>query len=218
MYKIMVFILAGLAAAGAQARTWTKADGSVFEGDLFRILESSVRIKIEKIDAVQVIGTEELSAGDRDYIEQQRTVRADIKQSRAAVPAGRRAGWHTDLAAAKAEAEKYELPILLLYTAPSWCGYCRKLDEQLINQQDFQAYADQNLVLFAADYSDREEGKKWEEKNKALVEACPVNGFPHSYLLSSAGENLGSIQYYEPKWSVQDYVDKIEFRRMPPRL
>ncbi len=214
MYKVTMFIMAGLIAAGAQARMWTKTDGSVFEGDLFRIEESRVRIKIQKVDAVQEMDAGQLSAEDQAYLAEQQTARADRKQSRAAVPADRSAGWHTDLAAAKAEAEQYELPILLLYTAPSWCGYCRKLDQQLFNQQAFQAYADQNLVLFMADYSDRDAGKQWEEKNKALVEACPVNGFPHSYLLTSGAENLGSIQYYEPKWSIQDYLDKIEFRRM----
>lgn len=214
MYKTGLILFSCLFAAGVQARTWTKADGLTLEGDLFRIQAESVRIKVAKVDAVQVIGLEQLSAADQAYIAQQKTDRAAAKASWAAVPAGRSAVWLTDVEAAKAEAGKYDLPILLLYTAPSWCGCCRGLDDQLVKQQEFQAYADRNLVLVLVDYSDREAGKAWEEKNKTLVEACPVNGFPHSYLLSSSAEKLGSVQYYEPKWSIQDYIDKMEFLRM----
>jgi protein disulfide-isomerase len=102
------------------------------------------------------------------------------------------------------------MPILLLYTAPSWCGYCRKLDDQLITQDDFKAYANKNLVLLISDHSDSAKGDVWKEKNSELVEACPIKGFPHMYLLTSDAENLGSIAYYEPDWSIQDYLDKIE--------
>ncbi len=118
--------------------------------------------------------------------------------------------WTEDVEQAKAEAIKKDLPILLLYTAPSWCGYCRKLEDQLITQDEFKAYANKNLVLLLADYSDREKGKEWGEKNKELLESCPIGGFPHMYLLTSDAKKLGSVQYYEAEWSIQDYLDKIE--------
>jgi len=118
--------------------------------------------------------------------------------------------WIENVEQAKAEAIEKDLPILLLYTATSWCGYCRKLDDQLLTQDEFKAYASENLVLLLSDHSDREKGKKWKEKNKELLESCPVGGFPHMYLLTSDAKKLGSVQYYEPKWSIQDYLDKIE--------
>lgn len=127
-----------------------------------------------------------------------------------AVPKDRKAEWFTDTEKAKIEANKYGLPILLLYTAPAWCGYCKKLETDLLDKKEFEKYANQNLVLLIGDYSDRAEGDKWAEKNKALLEACPVKGFPHMYLLSSDAKNLGSVQYYEPEWSAQDYMDKME--------
>lgn len=216
MNKMTMILVTGLLAAGAQARTWTKTDGTTLQGDLFRIQEKSVRIKVAKQDAVQEIEIKQFSTDDQAYIAQQVKERAAKKLTKTPVPKNREAHWVTDVEAAKVEAEKYGLPILLLYTAPSWCGYCKDLDEQLITQDEFIAYANQNLVLLLVDYSDRDEGKKWEENNKALVEACPVNGFPHTYLLTPAAEQLGSIQYYEPLWSIQDYIDKIEFVRMNP--
>lgn len=214
MNKMTMILITSLLAAGAQARTWTKVDGSTLKGDLFSIQEKSVRIKVAKIDAVEVIEIKQFATDDQAYITQQKVTRAEKKRSWAAVPKDRVANWVTDIEAAQKEANKYDLPIFLLYTAPSWCGYCKDLDEQLINQNEFKTYANQNLVLFLVDHSDREAGKKWEENNKALVEACPINGFPHTYLLTSSAENLGSVQYYEPKWSIQDYIDKIEFVRM----
>ncbi len=118
--------------------------------------------------------------------------------------------WIEDVEQAKAEAIEKDRPILLLYTATSWCGYCRKLDDQLLTQDAFKTYASENLVLLLSDHSDREKGKEWKEQNKELVESCPVGGFPHMYLLTSDAKKLGSVQYYEPKWSIQDYLDKIE--------
>lgn len=218
MNHVMVFFMSCLLVGGVQARTWNKADGSTFKGDLFRVLEKSVRIKVPKVDAVQVYDIQQLSADDQAYIELQRKIRAEKKQAWPEVSKDRTAQWLTDVDAAKAEAEKYDLPILLLYTAPSWCGYCRKLDDQLIKQNEFTTYANQNLVLLLVDCSDREAGKKWEAEHQELVESCPINGFPHTYLLTPAAEKLGSIQYYEPKWSIQDYIDKIEFVRLKRTL
>lgn len=141
---------------------------------------------------------------------QDQQAQSETKKEKVAVPDDRVAAWTGSLEQAKAEAAKYDLPILLLYTAPSWCGYCRKLDDQLIKQDEFKTYANKNLVLLIVDYSDRAEGNKWAEKNKKIIEACPVYGYPHMYLLTPDTKNLGSVQYYEPKWGIQDYLDKIE--------
>ncbi len=137
-------------------------------------------------------------------------VQPEVKKEKVEVPADRVATWTADVQKAKAEATKYDLPILLLYTAPSWCGYCKKLDDQLLTQDEFKTYANKNLVLLIADYSDRAEGDKWGEKNKAIIEACSIGGFPHMYLLTPDAKNLGSVQYYEPEWSIKDYLNKME--------
>lgn len=137
-------------------------------------------------------------------------VQSESKKEKETVSADRVAVWTADTEKAKAEAAKYDLPILLLYTAPAWCGYCKDLDKQLITQDEFKTYANKNLVLLIADYSDRTEGDKWGAKNKDLIESCPIQGFPHMYLLTSDAKNLGSVQFYEPEWSIKDYLDKIE--------
>lgn len=141
---------------------------------------------------------------------QESQVQPEVKKEKVAVPADRVATWTDDVQKAKAEATKYGLPILLLYTAPSWCGYCRKLDDQLLTKKEFKIYANKNLVLLIADYSDKEKGDQWNEKNKALIEACPIGGFPHMYLLTPEAKNLGSVQYYEPEWSIKDYLKKMD--------
>ena len=30
------------------------------------------------------------------------------------------------------------------------------------------------------------------------------------YLLTPDAKNLGSVQYYEPEWSIKDYLNKME--------
>ncbi|MBN2164575.1 MAG: thioredoxin family protein [Pontiellaceae bacterium] len=140
----------------------------------------------------------------------------EMDNSAGVLPADRVAVWTGDVEQARAEAAKYGMPILLLYTAPGWCGYCRDLDEQLITQEVFQRYANENLVLLQIDFSDHEKGDAWEAEHTELVADCPIDGFPHLYLLSSAAEKLGSVQYYEPEWSIQDYLDRIAALKNAP--
>lgn len=64
-------------------------------------------------------------------------------------------------------------------------------------------------MLLLAEYSDKAEGEKWGEKHADLIKSCPINGYPYTYLSSAGAKKLGSVQYYEPVWSIQDYIDKI---------
>lgn len=141
---------------------------------------------------------------------QDAVVKPSAEKEKKGISEDRVATWVADTKQAKAEAAKYDLPILLLYTAPSWCSYCKKLENEILAKDEFMAYANKNLVLLIADYSDRAEGATWGEQNKDLLETCPIQGYPQMYLLSSAAANLGSVQFYEPEWSIQDYLDKIE--------
>lgn len=159
------------------------------------VLQGESKYVADKAPAV-----EEAASAKKD------SVKSEVEKG----PGGRVAVWMDDVEQAKAEAAKYDMPILLLYTAPSWCGYCRKLDDQFIAQDEFKAYANKHLVLLISDHSDKAKGDLWKENNSELVEACPIKGFPHMYLLTPDAEKLGSIAYYEPEWSIQDYLDKIE--------
>ena len=101
-------------------------------------------------------------------------------------------------------------PILFLYTAPSWCGWCRVLENNVLEQAEFKEYAKEHLVFYVVDFSNRDEGEEWKEDNADLVEKFPVRGFPCTYIVSPTGKKLGKIGGAEKDWGPQDFIKKIE--------
>lgn len=118
--------------------------------------------------------------------------------------------WHTDFDAAQAEAKELGIPILFLYTAPSWCGWCRVLEDNVLNQSDFKDYARRHLVYYKADFSKEKEGEDWNEDNPDLVKNFPCSGFPCTYIVSPEGKKLGRIGGAEKEWGPSDFITKIE--------
>ncbi|MBN2684750.1 MAG: hypothetical protein JXR40_05685 [Pontiellaceae bacterium] len=121
----------------------------------------------------------------------------------------REASWNFDVQEAQKEAVINRLPILLLYTAPTWNDDSQKLNEQLVKQDAFMTYANKNLVLLVVNFSDKAKGVQWVKRNKQLVELCPVEPLPGMHLLTPEGVKLGTIPF-ESEWDVQDYIERFD--------
>ncbi len=52
---------------------------------------------------------------------------------------------------AKELAENENKQILIILTGSEWCAPCKKMDTRVIDNPDFQEYAEQNLILFMID-------------------------------------------------------------------
>jgi protein disulfide-isomerase len=190
-----------------QARTWTNTEGKTLEADLVRVKAETVFLKLTKNHQIKTLDISKLSQNDQDYIdeylqEQSRKLKAQELRERTAK-------WHDNYADAKVEAEQFNLPILLLYTAPEWCGYCVKLEDRVFKTSDFKKFAKQNLVLLVADFSEERDKKKWMKKNSMLVDKFKASGYPCTYFISAKLEKLGKLGGYEEKWSTEVYIEKI---------
>ncbi len=208
-HQVMGLLIAGLClSAAVQARTWTNAEGKTLEADIVKVKDGKVYLKLAANHKICPLDLGVLSDADQEYIKQYEQDRQE--QERAAKLAARRARWEDDYDDVKEEAEKYGLPIFLLYTAPEWCGYCVKLEEHILSQKAFEEYANGNLVLFVADFSESRDKERWEDKYPELIKNFPVGGYPCAYLISASGKKLGKIGGYDSGWSVQDYIAKLE--------
>ena len=57
----------------------------------------------------------------------------------------------TDWKKAKELAKKENKRILIILTGSEWCAPCRKMDKKVIENLEFQKYAEKNLIVFLID-------------------------------------------------------------------
>src|ERR1700728_4079130 len=55
--------------------------------------------------------------------------------------------WFTNYSQAVQEAQKAHLPLLLFFTGSDWCGWCKKMHQEIFSSPDF-AQAVGNMFVF----------------------------------------------------------------------
>jgi thioredoxin-related protein len=105
-------------------------------------------------------------------------------------------GWLDDFEKAKADAQKAGRPILVNFSGSDWCGWCIRLDKEVLQKPQFNAYAKDSLVLFNADFPRQTKlSEKLTKQNEALVQRYSVEGFPTVLLVDAAGDLIGRTGY-----------------------
>jgi thioredoxin-related protein len=118
-------------------------------------------------------------------------------------------GWLTDFNEAKKQAVAKNLPILVDFSGSDWCGWCIKLDNEVFSQDAFKAYAEENLILFLADFpNSTPQPEEVKAQNKALAEKYGVRGFPTVLLLDAEGNVLERTGYQ--RGGPEKYVEHIK--------
>ena len=97
--------------------------------------------------------------------------------------------WLTDLAEAKKQAAAEKKPILMFFTGSDWCGWCKKLHEDVLDKKDFQDFAKENVILLELDFPNSiPQSDALKKQNKALGEKFKVDGYPTMVLVAPDGE------------------------------
>lgn len=104
------------------------------------------------------------------------------------------ATWRTDFAQAKQDAAKQDKNILLKFSGSDWCIPCIKMEKKLFDQDAFQHYATDHLLMVNADFPRQKKNKLSDElikANEALAEQYNKEGhFPYTVLLDANGKVL----------------------------
>jgi protein disulfide-isomerase len=202
---LIVFLVSTLVLV--QARTWTSAEGKTLEAELVRVKDGKAYLKLAKNRQIHPLDIVKLSIDDQSYIkayEQEQTRQLEVQALQE-----RKVKWHENYADAKAEAERFNLPILLLYTAPEWCGYCVKLEDRVFKTSEFKRFSKGNLVLLIADFSEERDKKEWMKENSILADQFKASGYPCTYFISTDLKKLGKLGGYEDDWSTKIYIEKM---------
>jgi len=111
--------------------------------------------------------------------------------------------WHTNLDKAMAISKKSKKPLLMFFTGSDWCGWCIKLQKEVLKTPEFEAWAKENVVLVEVDYPRRtaqEEAIK--VQNAQLQQSFQIRGYPTVWFVNATKkdnqvnfEKLGSTSY-----------------------
>ncbi|MBR9920673.1 MAG: thioredoxin fold domain-containing protein [Bacteroidetes bacterium] len=105
--------------------------------------------------------------------------------------------WVTDYDQAVADARDEGKEILLFFTGSDWCGWCKKLQADVLQKEAFVAYANENLICVELDFPKRTPlPQEIRQQNKSLQGKYGVRGYPSMRLLNADEELLYTLNGY----------------------
>lgn len=119
------------------------------------------------------------------------------------LPKGSRSGgagtggqWATDYDTAIATASGTNRKIFLFFTGSDWCGWCKRLESEILDTPEFQEYARENLVLVKLDFPQRiPQPEQLKAQNKQLSQRYRIEGYPTVVILNNSGTTIGRTGY-----------------------
>ena len=111
--------------------------------------------------------------------------------------------WETNVNKAMEVSSKTKKPLLLFFTGSDWCGWCIRLQKEVLKTPEFAAWAKDNVVLVELDYPRRTpQTPEIKTQNNELQQAFSIQGFPTIYFANGTNkdgkvnfEGLGSTGY-----------------------
>jgi thiol-disulfide isomerase/thioredoxin len=104
--------------------------------------------------------------------------------------------WSTDYDGSLERAKLEHKHVLLFFTGSDWCGWCKKLNREILTTGEFVEYAQGKLILVELDYP-RQKPQSYEVKvqNRMLESRYSVTGFPTVVILDYTGKSVARLGY-----------------------
>ncbi len=113
--------------------------------------------------------------------------------------------WYTNIQEANAVAKASNKPLFTFFTGSDWCGWCRKIQNDVFAKPEFVSWAQKNVVLVELDFPrNKPMSEELMQQNRGLQQALQVRGYPTIWLInlnknadgtSFEIEQLGSLGY-----------------------
>ena len=111
--------------------------------------------------------------------------------------------WHTNVKEAISIGNKEHKPLMMFFTGSDWCGWCIRLQKEVLLTPEFAKWASDNVILVELDYPRRTaQAPEVKKQNDELQQAFGIQGFPTIYFANgtdSGGkvnfEGLGNTGY-----------------------
>ncbi len=100
--------------------------------------------------------------------------------------------------------------IFIDFSGSDWCGYCIKLEKEVLSKKVFKNYAKKRLALMMVDFPRRiKQSEKLKIQNRKLASRFKVRGFPTVLILTSDGKELVGKTGYQTG-GAEKYVKSLD--------
>ena len=94
--------------------------------------------------------------------------------------------WETDINKAIKVSNKTKKPMLLFFTGSDWCGWCIRLQKEVLKTTEFAKWAQANVVLVELDYPrSKPQSEAIKNQNNGLQQIFGIQGFPTIYFATA---------------------------------
>ena len=117
--------------------------------------------------------------------------------------------WVTDYEEAFVKAKQEGKYVLINFTGSDWCGWCKRLDQEVFSQTEFKEFANENLVLLKLDYPRRTpQSREVKLRNQQIAREFGVRGFP-TIILAKENQQIVLRTGYQ-RGGAQNYVNHLK--------
>ena len=103
--------------------------------------------------------------------------------------------WETNVTKAMAISNETKKPLLLFFTGSDWCGWCIRLQKEVLKTPEFALWAKENVVLVELDFPRRApQTPEIKKQNEELQMAFGIQGFP-TIILANATTKEGKVNF-----------------------
>jgi thioredoxin-related protein len=87
--------------------------------------------------------------------------------------------WQTNIKEAVALGNKEKKPLLMFFTGSDWCGWCIRLQNEVLKTPEFAKWAKENVILVELDYPRRTpQAADLKKQNDELQQVFGIQGYP----------------------------------------
>jgi protein disulfide-isomerase len=111
--------------------------------------------------------------------------------------------WQTDMNKAMELSKKSHKPLLLFFTGSDWCGWCMRLQREVMKTPEFTKWANDNVILVELDFPrNTPQTPEIKKQNMELQQTFAIQGYPTVWFVNATKkdgkinlEKLGSTGY-----------------------
>lgn len=104
--------------------------------------------------------------------------------------------WLTSYENALTRGKQEKKPILIFFTGSDWCGWCQKLDKEVLTTQEFYQVAGDQFVFLLVDFPLKSSlDSTVVAQNRELQKKFDVKGFPTLVIIDDEQQTIGVTGY-----------------------
>lgn len=104
--------------------------------------------------------------------------------------------WYTDVKEAITVSNKEKKPLMMFFTGSDWCGWCIRLQNEVLKTPEFGKWANESVILVELDYPRRTpQSDDIKKQNSELQQVFGIQGFPTIYFANAKVDKEGKVSF-----------------------